>query len=208
MLANHIESIHIHLAPSSLLPQFGPDVMAAMERHMRRSGRAEPEPAASAADVGAPPASGVVWPGQGGLFICTVPAMFGMPMRHLIAATEERDGLMWGERGEDVAGAASQFDGAANTLALLRDGGGETPAAQYAANHQADGHEDFFLGSRFEMLMCYWHAPQLFQKAGWYATSSQYSRHYAWAQDFEFGDSNDHCKAAPLRVRPLRCIHL
>ena len=207
MLANHIESIHIHLPSSPLLPQFSPEAMAAMERLMQRAGRVQPEPATEAADVGPPPASGELWPSQGGFFICTAPAMFGLPARHLIAAREERDGLAWGGRGEDVPGAASQFDGAANTVALLRDSS-EHPAALYAANYQSDGHADFFLGSRLDMLLCYWHAPQLFQKEGWYATSSQCSRHLAWAQGFEYGYSYGHSKDAPLRVRPLRCIHL
>ena len=134
---------------------------------------------------------GEYWAGQGGHFICTLPAMHGLPARHLIAAAEENE-CTWGKGGEDVPGAASQYDGKANTAALVAHGG--HPAAEWAATYEANGLTDFYLPSRFELLMCYLAAPQLFKKEGYYWSSSQYSRYGAWCQDFEYGDSGNNDK--------------
>ena len=154
----------------------------------------------------APVAHGAIWPGMGGHFIATLPALHGLPARHLILATEEKDELAWGRRGEEVAGATSHHDGRANTQALLEHG--DHPAAAWAAAYQADGHNDFYLPSRFELLMCYLAAPQLFQQSGWYWSSTQYSRHSAWCQVFEYGYSFYDAKDNELRARPVRTIHL
>ncbi|MDH1429127.1 DUF1566 domain-containing protein [Comamonas aquatica] len=160
-----------------------------------------------AADLPAAPVGhGAIWPGMGGHFIATLPALHGLPARHLILATEEKDELAWGRRGEEVPGATSHHDGRANTQALLEHG--DHPAAIWAAAYQADGHNDFYLPSRFELLMCYLAAPQLFQQSGWYWSSTQYSRNSAWWQDFENGYSYDNGKVNELRARPVRTIHL
>ena len=204
MLASHIESVHIHLPPS-----FSPEAMAAMERLMERLGRTEPAPAAAAmaqAGPGNPPPPGHLWPGQGGYYICTMPAFLALPPRHLIAATVERDGLAWGGCGTVITGANCQVDGRANTIALLADGG--HPAAEWVAKHEADGHSDFYLGSRLEMLMCNLYVPHRFKKEGWYLTSSQCSAYGAWCQDFENGHSLAYGKDYEFRAVPLRCIHL
>jgi hypothetical protein len=154
----------------------------------------------------APVAHGAIWPGMGGHFIATLPALHGLPARHLILAPEEKDELAWGRRGEEVPGATSHHDGRANTQALLEHGG--HPAAIWAAAYQADGHSDFYLPSRFELLMCWMAAPQLFQQSGWYWSSTQYSRTSAWCQGFEGGDSLNGVKGNELRARPVRTIHL
>lgn len=154
----------------------------------------------------APVAHGAIWPGMGGHFIATLPALHGLPARHLILATEEKDELTWGRRGEEVPGATSHHDGRANTQALLEHG--DHPAAIWAAAYQADGHNDFYLPSRFELLMCYLAAPQLFQQSGWYWSSTQVSRYNAWCQAFEYGLSNGLDKGDELRARPVRTIHL
>ena len=155
---------------------------------------------------GVPVNHGGIWPGMGGHFIATLPALHGLPPRHLILATEEKDELAWGRRGEEVPGATSHHDGRANTQALLEHG--DHPAAAWAAAYQADGHNDFYLPSRFELLMCYLAAPQLFQQSGWYWSSSQYSRDSAWCQGFEYGGSHYGGKDAELRARPVRTIQL
>lgn len=160
-----------------------------------------------AADLpGVPVDHGGIWPGMGGHFIATLPALHGLPARHLILATEEKDELAWGRRGEEVPGATSHHDGRANTQALLEHG--DHPAAIWAAAHQADGHNDFYLPSRFELLMCYLAAPQLFQQSGWYWSSTQCSRYGAWCQGFENGYSNNGDEGGGLRARPVRTIHL
>ena len=152
-----------------------------------------------------PPAPGQYWEGQGGYFICTQPALLGLPARHLIAAKDQSEQIF----GEylDVPGGASQIDGVANTAALLSSGK-KHPAAQFAEDYQADGHRDFHLGSRLDMLMCFICAPHLFEKEGWYWTSTQTSRYGAFVQGFEDGTSSWGTKGNEFRGCPVRWIQL
>lgn len=152
------------------------------------------------------PAAGEYWTGQGGRFICTLPALMGMRARALIAADGEKSGLIYGPD-MDVPGATSQIDGAANTAALLATGK-DHPAAKWASEYTADGHTDFFLPARLDLLMAYICAPQLFQKAGWYITSTQGSSYGAFAQYFECGSSYWGDKDIQRLVRPFRVIQL
>ena len=82
------------------------------------------------------------------------------------------------------------------------------PAATWAANYTEDGHADFYLPSRIELLMCYLHAPQVFKTSGWYWSSSQYSRNGAWCQACEYGLSSAYGKDSEFRARPVRSIQL
>ena len=193
----HAENIHIHL-PAGLA--LSTPLSACLE------GSAAVMPIPSSEDPAIHTVGhGEYWAGQGGHFICTLPAMHGLPARHLIAAAEENE-CTWGKGGEDVPGAASQYDGKANTAALVAHGG--HPAAEWAATYEANGLTDFYLPSRLELLMCYLAAPQLFKKEGYYWSSSQYSRYTAWCQDFENGNSIGYGKDSELRARPVRTIHL
>jgi hypothetical protein len=151
------------------------------------------------------PAIGTALPALGG----TLGAYFAMPdgsVRALIVCDSEHELECdaWGDYGQDVPGARG-LDGMANTWAMA-DAGCEI--AKTVLVLATGGHADWMIGSRAQMLALYECVPGLFDKAGWYATSSQYSRHLAWAQDFECGHSYDRLKGAPLRVRPLRCIQL
>ncbi len=151
-----------------------------------------------------PPAPGEYWPGQGGRYVCTLGAMMGMPARHLIVADGEAEDLAFGPY-TDVPSAASHVDGRANTLALLACDDAH-PAAKWAADYTADGHSDFFLPSRVDLVMAHACAPQLFQKSNWYWSSTQTSRNYAFAQDFEYGLSYWYSKGSEFRVRAFRAI--
>lgn len=151
-----------------------------------------------------PPAHGEVWPGQGGRYICTLPALLGVPARHLIASEQEAKDLTFGPS-NDVPSATSQLDGPANTAALLA-ANGDHPAAKWAAAYTADGHSDFYLPSRLDMVMAHICAPQLFKKSGWYWTSTQISRNSAFIQGFEYGHSGWYYKDCELRVRAFRWI--
>lgn len=153
-----------------------------------------------------PPGHGELWPGQGGRYICTTAAMLGMPARHLIVGDGEAEDLIYGPC-LDVPDACSQIDGAGNTRALMATGQ-EHPAAQWAAAYTADGHTDFFLGARLDLVMSHICAPHLFNKSGWYATSTQRSRLDAFVQDFEGGDSDWDVKVNERRVRAFRAIPL
>lgn len=193
----HAENIHIHL-PAGLA------LSSPLSTFLDATSAVSPIATSEALAIHTV-GHGEYWAGQGGHFICTLPAMHGLPARHLIAAAEENE-CTWGKGGEDVPGAASQFDGKANTAALVAHGG--HPAAEWAASYEANGLKDYYLPSRLELLMCYLAAPQLFKKEGYYWSSSQYSRYYAWCQDFKFGYSYLNGKDDELRARPVRTIQL
>ena len=150
-----------------------------------------------------PPAHGAHWPGPGGIYICSLPALMGVPARHLIAGGETED-LAYGPN-IDVPGACSQIDGPANTAALLATGK-DHPAAQWAAAYTADGHTDFYLPAQLDLLMAYICAPKQFKKSDWYLSSTQDSRNGAVVQDFEYGGSTWSHKGYERRVRAFRWV--
>ena len=221
----HIETININLlhAGEPVLPsQIGIDLaqqtlealqlIAKGGNTMRTAVAAPSAPAPAATTALTPPEPGQPWPGQpwpgqGGIYICTLPAQFGLPARHLVVGTNEVEDLTWGPYGEEAPGATSQTDGRANTAALTANGKGH-PAATWAANYTEDGHTDYYLPSRIELLMCYLHAPQAFKTSGWYWSSSQYSRDGAFCQGFEYGGSDASFKDDEFRARPVRSIQL
>ncbi|MFE1573851.1 DUF1566 domain-containing protein [Comamonas odontotermitis] len=201
----NITTAHFHIYQSAP-PAFSTDTMAAMDRAMQDIDRGETPATPSAATDTPPVQPGEYWPSQGGHYVCTLPAMPGLPTRHLIVGAAENGKVEWGPRDNEAQSAKSQIDGRANTAALLA--AGDHPAAQWASKFTADGHNDFHLPSRFELFMCWLCTPQLFSKDGWYWSSSQASRYYAWCQDFEYGGSNSHAKDNELRARPVRWIQL
>lgn len=190
-------TIHLTLPPSSLGSALGFVDGALIARNIVSR---QPD-----ADAMTPPAPGEYWPGQGGHYICTQPAMLGAPARHLIAGGEQEE-LQFGPT-VDVPGARSQVDGVSNTAALIT-ASDEHAAAKWAASYTADGHTDFHLPSRLDLLMGFIYAPQLFKKAGWYWSSTQTSRRGAFVQDFENGLSSWLGKVNEHRVRAFRWIHL
>ena len=153
-----------------------------------------------------PPAHGEYWPGQGGRYICTLPALLGVPARHLVVGDKEAEDVAFGP-GIDVPGATSHLDGPANTAALLATGQ-HHPAALWTVAYTADGHTDFHLPSRLDLVMAHICAPELFQKSDWYWTSTQHSRDGAFVQDFENGFSGYGSKGYGRRVRAFRWVHL
>ncbi|MGJ7544603.1 DUF1566 domain-containing protein [Variovorax sp. LT1R16] len=190
-------TVHLHLHADSTQRTFSIDTRVAAV--------APPAPSPKAAAL-QPPAAGEYWAGQGGHFICTQPALLGLPARHLIFGDLEHDELAYGPY-EDIEGASSQLDGAANTRALLA-ASDEHQAAKWAATYTADGHTDFHLPSRVDLLMAYVCAPQLFNKSGWYWSSTQVSRSGAFVQDFEYGFSYWDDKDFRHRARACRWIPL
>lgn len=149
-----------------------------------------------------PPAHGEYWEGQGGYYICTLPALLGLPARHLIVGKEEAKRTFGPQ--QEFSGCASHIDGPANTKALLAHG--DHPAAQWAAAYAADGHSDFHLPAKLDLMMAYICAPQLFNKDGLYWTSTQYSRTIAFVQCFESGTSGWENKDYEHRVRAFRWV--
>lgn len=163
---------------------------------------AEPAPAATLT----PPAMGEYWQGQGGHYICTLPALLDMPARHLIASAGQAEDLTFGST-EEISGADCHINGDANTVAL-RSSGKKHPAADWARAYTADGHTDFFLPARLDMVMAHICAKQLFKTSGYYWTSTQGSRTFAFVQDFENGNSFWSYKGLERRVRAFRVIPL
>lgn len=157
-------------------------------------------------DTLTPPAAGEIWPGQGGRFICTVAASEGLPARHLVFGTSEAEDLTFGPY-LDVPGAKSLLDGRANTAALLASGS-EHPAAAWAAAYTEDGHTDFHLPSRVDLVLAHAHAKEHFSEDDWYWSSTQGSRSYAFVQGFELGGSGWLGKDGEHRVRACRWIHV
>lgn len=159
-----------------------------------------------------PPAIGEYWPGQGGIYCGILPAFDGYPARHLIASTQDAPSrLTWGPYGEEIEGASSRTDGRANTAALLaaKAATGESfPAAEWAAQHEADGHSDFHLPSQAELFMASLYAPKAFGQSSWYWSSTQVSAGSAFAQTFEYGFSFWYFKGLDLLVRAVRWIPL
>jgi hypothetical protein len=196
--------MHIHIAAATIhltLPEGIPGQL--LEFQQLAEAIAQPAPSRT---TGTPPTPGELWPGQGGRYICTLPALFGLPERHLIVSEDEADKLTFGPNVE-VPGATSHVDGRTNTAALLAHEKSH-PAAQWAAAYTKDGHTDFHLPSRLDLLMAWLCAPQLFNKDGYYWSSTQTSRFRAFVQDFEDGYSYWYSKDDERRVRAFRAIHL
>ena len=165
-----------------------------------------PDMPATSTDAPVPPGHGEYWAGQGGIYICTLPALMGVPARHLIAGVGQSDCLAFGPL-TDVSGADSHIDGRANTTALLAHSE-RHPAAEWARAYTADGHADFFLPARLDLVMAHICARSKFDKAGWYWSSTQNSRNDAFVQDFEGGNSGWNDEDDEHRVRAFRWIQL
>ena len=149
------------------------------------------------------PAIGEEWPEQGGVYAGMVRGSNGLPDYHLIAAhPQEEKKLEWGPTGNEVSGADHEWDGLANTIALVEDGH-DHPAADWAHQLNLNGHNDWYLPARRELSLLYANVPELFDKV-WHWSSTQYSADTAWSQDFEVGDQYGAHKNHALRARAVR----
>jgi hypothetical protein len=132
------------------------------------------------------PHIGEYWEGQGGFLIGLMPGEGGQSPYLLIRSEDEAVDLTWGAYGKSEPEAASRYDGAANTQALVQSQHAH-PAAQWAAAYTKDGHRDFYLPAQRELNLCYATLPSKFAPE-WYWTSTQYSAYGAWLQYFYGGD--------------------
>lgn len=128
-----------------------------------------------------------------------------LPAYHLIVATghlaDRR--LTWGPN-KKIKGADCEFDGLANTKAIIASGL-DCPAAQTCVDTDIDGNADWYLPSRRELSLCYANAPELFKDA-WYWSSTQSSDDGAWSQHFYYGLQNCLGKSYEGRVRLVRRV--
>lgn len=151
------------------------------------------------------PEVGEYWPGQGGHNGGFVPARDGIPAHYLVFAAKDVGDHAWGRRGEE-SGATSKWDGLANTQALLAEGG--HPAATACAEHQDDGHSDFYLPAAAELYQGWLNVPDLFAKDCWYWSSTQRSAYHAFLMGFLVGNQGYGDKNTELRVRPVRRVFI
>jgi hypothetical protein len=129
------------------------------------------------------PAIGTHWIEQGGVFAGIVKAPEGDCA--LIVAVEERghfEDRTWGEWDKSVEGADSFFDGRANTRAMAA---ADCALAKDIQALDIAGLTDWYLPAQGELQIARANVTSLFDKADWYWTSTQYSPHNAWVQDFE-----------------------
>jgi len=178
----HIENLTL-AAPSNQSPLFAA-MLAALAPNIKA---ASPASSAEAATT-IPPRIGDVWHDQGGVYAGLMRGVNGGRDYHLIVPAGAEafvESIAWGAEGEDEPGATSEWDGHANTVALVNSPHGH-PAAEWAAGLSIGGHQDFYLPSRREARLCWVNVPELFTPH-WYWTSSQSSRRHAWYQFFNVG---------------------
>lgn len=111
----------------------------------------------------------------------------------------------WSDEYNKIEGADSQHDGRANTAAMAAAG---IKLGQQVAALDLHGHKDWYLPAAAELRALSATVPELLDKDDWYWSSTQYSRHGAWFQDFEYGLSSSVGKDLEPRVRPVRQIPL
>jgi hypothetical protein len=149
-------------------------------------------------------AIGTHLPAEGGTLGAILARPDGTTYGLIVANAEHEVRGQWGEYGKDVPGAKGT-SGTANTQAMLDAG---SPIAQAVRALTIDGHADWYIPSRLEMLALYEASPALFDKDSWYWSSSQYSRSHAFCQAFEYGHSYAYTKDREFRARPVRSIQL
>lgn len=154
-----------------------------------------------------PPAIGHYWAGQGGFYAGLMRGHEGQPDYHLVVSAPdlgEAKELAWSRQGESEPGAESEWDGQANTAALLNSGHSH-PAAEWAGGLVIEEHRDFYLPARRELRLCWVNVPELFDKQ-WYWSSTQYSPDGAWNQHFVGGGQSLVLKGHELRARAVRRV--
>jgi hypothetical protein len=151
--------------------------------------------------VTVPVKPGELWAGQGWYAgICSAP---DGTRWHLMVPERARDELRrvkWGGYGTEIPGAASIYDGQANTADMV------TAGSELAKAVQAVG-EGCYLPSRAEALLMFATLKdQLGEDPMW--TSTQYSANDAWCQYFGSGFQYIHDKVAVLRAVAVRRLML
>jgi hypothetical protein len=150
------------------------------------------------------PRIGHPWLEQGGIYAGIMAGRDGQPDYHLILAPAEQGSLEdveWGPYGKSIDGAASYFDGRANTAAMAA-AGIELGARVLAL--QIDGHADYHLPSQAEMHLLAANLKDQFEQDDWYWTSTQYSSNFAWCQYFSYGFQHYYGKDVEARARAVR----
>jgi hypothetical protein len=155
------------------------------------------------------PALGALWPEQGGNFAGITRGATGATFAVIVSPKDLGDlrnifeAVKWGGYGKDAPASGHWTDGLANTLALKATKT-EYPAADVCTGFAHEGHADWYLPSIGELQLAHMHCKELFEKSGYYWSSTQNGRNIAWVQDFEYGYSTNSLKDYERRVRPFR----
>jgi hypothetical protein len=144
------------------------------------------------------PSIGAVWPGEGGLNGGLGRKEDGTPEWLIVPpiAIGYFKEVTYGGYGKDVPGAASWYDGRANTAALL-SAGEDYQAARKCA--------DLFLPAKLQLAQIYASLHGVIPKE-WVLSSTQYSADSAWSQNFDHGYTGYWTKdleAGALAVRSI-----
>lgn len=140
------------------------------------------------------PPIGAVWAEQGGVFGGFVKGCDGRPVPIIVPEDIKASlisSIEWGSRGKEEPGARDDWDGPANTLALVNSKH-RHPAAEKAAEASIGGYKDWYLMARREAPVLYANLPHLLGELGWCWTSTESSNPEcsaltAWAQHFGGG---------------------
>jgi hypothetical protein len=199
----NIQNVHIHFGSSAL---GAATLSALMSFEASEPVRTDKARTAASTSVLTPPRIGEYWKGQGGVLVGIGRGYDGAKDHYLILPTDPRIAKgkkrMLGTYGTDVAGASSDHDGMANTIAFAKAG---SELCQEILDMEIEGHKDLYLMSRADARLCMANVPELFEKE-WYLTSTQYSGYYAWLQGFGYGGQYTDFKKFEALWRPVRRI--
>ena len=185
----HIENLTVNFGSPSSLPAMGAALLHAMtdandldQTHATDNYR---------------PSIGEYWQGQGGIYAGDFRGDDGTVYGLIVSAEQDTGRAAWGPNGER---ALSNWDGLENTRRLAK----ECPAAKLATEYTRDEHSDFYLPARRELQLAGANLNDTFGKENWYWTSTPHAEHYAWAVDFEYGNTTSYNRHYEFRVRPVR----
>lgn len=132
-------------------------------------------------------------------------------------AEGEHDEIKWNDADDNVAGALSYFDGAANTATMAAAG---SELARWAQGLTIGGHDDWFIPSRQDLLVIKGNEAEAgapFAEGGdeafardWYWSSTQDASNpdCAWFQGFGSGTQTFNWKDNDIRARAVRRVPL
>ena len=132
------------------------------------------------------PRIGERWPGQGGFNGGVARDENGNPYWIIVSPSDvgSFSDIEWGGRGIDVTDARSDFDGRANTRAILSLK--ETfPAASRCAAVTCEGHADYYLPAKRELAVAYANVKELFDQCQ--PSNSSFTLAYATASSLFAG---------------------
>lgn len=156
------------------------------------------------------PRIGELWEGQGGIYAGVMRGEAGLPDYHLIVPTDHKasiKNIMWSKSDHDYPTKLSEIDGLANTLALC----GSTnhhPAAQWTRTLTIEGHQDFYLPARYELLLVHINLSKILHlnNCHWSSTPDAGNLGWAWVQDFNYGDQYTNHQSSQCRAMAVRRV--